>query len=169
MISRQLVEGVKDEASLLALLQTSEVNGGLGWQVSGEFAFEETPEIAQGVKGEAKARVSRLIPSGTEGEWLILLAEFDQDFKRRDLREILRSLRAYARETAKFPDHTGYGDTLFIVANPGYQEVRFVLFQQQEGRQARIRLFGWSVGELGRTLLEHNLPKLRWSQLANWA
>lgn len=169
MISRRLVEGVQDEASLLALLQTSEVNGGLGWPVSGEFAFEETPEIAQGVKGEAKARVSRLIPSGTEGEWLILLAEFDQDFKRRDLREILRSLRAYARETAKFPDHTGYGDTLFIVANPGYQEVRFVLFQQQEGRQARIRLFGWSAGELGRTLLEHNLPKLRWSQLANWA
>lgn len=168
MISRRLVEGVIDEASLLALVQTSEVNGGLGWQVSGEFAFEETPEIAQGVKGEAKARVSRLIPSGTEGEWLILLAEFDQDFKRRDLREILRSLRAYARETAKFPDHTGYGDTLFIVANPGYQEVRFVLFQQQEGRQARIRSFGWSKGEIGRTLLQHNLPGVYWSQLLSW-
>lgn len=168
MISRRLVEGVQDEDSLLVLLKTAQENGGLGWQVSGEFAFEETPEIAQGVQGEAKARVSRLIPSGTDGEWLILLAEFDQDFKRRDLREILRSLRAYARETAKFPDHTGYGDTLFIVANPGYQEVRFVLFQQQEGRQARIRSFGWSKGEIGRTLLQHNLPGVYWSQLVSW-
>ncbi len=168
MISRQLVEGVKNEATLIALLSTPEEDGGLGWPVSGEFAFDSVPEIAQGVRGEAKARVSRLIPSGTEGEWLVLLAEFDQDFKRRDLREILRSLRAYARETAKFPDHTGYGDTLFIVANPGYQEVRFVLFQQQEGRQARIRSFGWSQGEIGRTLLQHNLPGVCWSQLLSW-
>jgi type I restriction-modification system DNA methylase subunit len=172
MISRRLVEGVSDEASLLALLNTSQESGGLGWPVSSEFAFEDVPEIAFGAKKVGKVRISRLVGTGQAGEWLVLLAEFENAYARRDLREILRSLKAHIRATGKFADFSGHADTLFIAVKPGetsgYQDVRFVLFQQQEGRQAKIRSFGWTKDDIGRTLLEHNLPGLTWSNLQQW-
>lgn len=93
---------------------------------------------------------------------------------RRDLRELLRSLRAYARQTAKFPDHTGLGDTIFIVAAPaydaapGYEDLRFVLFEEQEKRVPRIRSFGWRREFVGRTVLTHNLERLHWSNRGAW-
>lgn len=169
MINRTLVENVRDQDSLLKLLKTAEGNGGLGWPVDPEFAFDEVPEIAQGVKGDGKVRVSRLIPAGVEHERLVILAEFERPYLRRDLRELLRSLRAYARQTAKFPDHTGLGDTIFIVAAPGYDDLRFVLFEERQSGQPKLRAFGWNKDFLGRTVLTHNLPKLTWDRRLNWA
>ncbi len=169
MINKTLVENVRDEESLIALLSIPEDRGGLGWPVDSEFAFDEIAEIAQGVKGDGKVRVSRLVPAGAAGERLIILAEFERPFLRRDLRELLRSLRSYARQSGKFPDHTGLGDTIFVVAAPGFKDVRFVLFEERQSGQPKLRSFGWKQSFVGRTVLTHNLPKLVWEKRLTWA
>lgn len=169
MINRDLVVNVNDQTSLLELLRTNESRGGLGWPIAPEFAFEEVPEIADGIPGNAKVTVSRLIPAGVENEHLVILAEFDQEYVRRDLREILRSLRRYIRESAKFADYTGLGDTVFIVAAPDYGDLRFVLFEERANRQPQIKSFGWRKEFVGRTVLTHNLDRLHWASRAQWS
>lgn len=176
---KALVAAVKDEDSLAALLRE-----GLGWPVALEFAFQEVPDVAQGVKSNI-AKVSRLIPASLEDEHLIVLAEFDGPYVRRDLRELLTSLRRHMRTTGEFEGHTGFGDTIFIVSSPQtpplpdasaqgggrggeYGDVRFVLFEEQDGRQPRIRSFGWNAREIGRTLITHNLDGLRWDRRDKW-
>ena len=166
---KDLVDAVQDRSSLADLLKV-----GLGWPVDPEEAFQEEPEIAQGVKFGSEVSVSRLVPAGVEGERLILLAEFSQPYVRRDLRELLRSLKGIIRETGRFEDHTGIGDTIFIVAAPSdkdaspFADVRFVLFEEQEKRVPRIRSFGWRREFIGRTVLTHNLERLEWSARVNW-
>ncbi|MCZ8139537.1 MAG: Eco57I restriction-modification methylase domain-containing protein [Armatimonadota bacterium] len=161
MIERRLVEGVKDEATLIALLETSQANGGLGWPVQTEFPFEDRPEIALGVKG-ASCMVKSLVPESSDDPRLFLLVEFTEPYLRRDLREILASLRRYTRQTGVWDGKRGTSDTIFVVASPGYADVRFVRFEEQRNRPPRIRTFGWSRELVGRTVLTHNLERLRW-------
>lgn len=161
MISRRLVEGVQDEATLIALLSTPEEDGGLGWPVIPEFPFEDRPEIALGVKG-ASCMVKSLVPESSDDPRLFLLVEFTEPYLRRDLREILASLRRYTKQTGVWDGKRGTHDTIFVVASPGYADVRFVRFEEQRSRPPRIRTFGWSRELVGRTVLTHNLERLRW-------
>ncbi|GMV88988.1 MAG: hypothetical protein AMXMBFR81_19190 [Chthonomonas sp.] len=159
MTLKQRVERVHDQDSLVELLRD-----GVGWPVDPEFAFFEVPEIAAGVKSDSAVTVSQLVPASAEDKHLIVLAEFEKHYVRRDLLELLRSLRSHMRATGKFEGHTGIGDTVFIVAAPKYEDVRFVLFEERERRKARIRSFGWRSEFVGRTVLTHNLERLKWQQ-----
>lgn len=165
---KQLLQKVADQGSLTDLLKTREESGGLGWPVDIELPFQLEPEIAAGVKGDGQVTVSRLIPAASDENQLVLLAEFERPYVRRDLRELLSSVRRHIRTTGRFEDHTGLGDTLFIVAAPGYDDVRFVLFEERQGRQPRIRSFGWRKEFIGRTVLTHNLGRLRWRNRLQW-
>lgn len=159
MTLKQRVERVHNQDSLVELLRE-----GLGWPVDPEFAFSEVPEIAAGVKSDSAVTVSQLVPATAEDKHLIVLAEFEKPYVRRDLLELLRSLRSHMRATGKFQGYTGIGDTLFIVAAPDYEDVRFVLFEDRERRKARIRSFGWRREFVGRTVLTHNLERLKWQE-----
>ena len=165
---RDLLLAVKDQEGLVALLRTREQSGGLGWPVDPDDAFQVEPEIAKGVSGGGQVTVSRLIPATSDERRLILLAEFERPYVRRDLRELLASTRRLIRATGRFADHTGLGDTVFIVAAPGYADVRFVLFEERERRLPRIRSFGWQREFIGRTVLTHNVGRLLWSDRQIW-
>lgn len=154
---KALVAAVHDSDSLCDLLRA------LDWPVLQEFPFQDQPEIAHGVKG-ASCRVQSLIPASADDPRLFLLVDFHEHYVRRDLREVLASLRRYTRDTAKWHGKTGTGDTIFVVASPGYEDVRFVLFEEQDRRLPRIRSFGWRHEFIGRTVLTHNLERLRWGQ-----
>lgn len=158
---KPLVAAVQDSDSLCDLLRA------LGWPILPEFPFDEQPEIAHGVKG-ATCTVRSLVPASSDDPRLFLLVEFHEPYVRRDLREILSSLRRYTRDTGKWEGKSGTGDTIFVVASPGYEDVRFVLFEEQDRRLPRIRSFGWRREFIGRTVLTHNLERLRWDERAHW-
>ncbi len=168
MIDRQLLLNCTDQDGLIVLLSTPENEGGLGWPVDRDAPFQVEPEIAEGVKGDGRVTVSRLIPPAADENRLVLLAEFDRPYIRRDLRELLTSLRRHIRSTGRFPDTTGFGDTVFIVASPTYEDIRFVLFEERERRLPRIRSFGWRREFVGRTVLTHNLERLCWCDRSDW-
>ena len=168
MIDRSLLFNVKDQETLVELLKTGEDRGGLGWPVDTDEPFQLEPEIAAGVKGDGQVTVSRLIPASADERQLVLLAEFERPYIRRDLRELLSSVRRHIRTTGRFEDHTGLGDTVFIVAAPGYEDVRLVLFEEHERRLPRIRSFGWRKEFIGRTVLTHNLGRLLWNDRLRW-
>ena len=168
MIDRTLLLDVVDQDSLVNLLKTREDRGGLGWQVDADDTFDMEPDIAAGVKGDGSVKISRLVRSSNEQERLILLAEFERPYVRRDLRELLSSVRREIREKGRFADHAGLGDILFIVVSPGYEDLRFVLFEERERRLPRIRSFGWRKELVGRTVLTHNLNRLVWSDQPGW-
>lgn len=157
---KKLVEAVKDQDSLVELLIQ-----GLGWSLHPEFQFDETPEIAKDVKG-TKCQTFHLVGDFQDTE--VFLVEFAAEYVRRDLRELLSSLRKLIKETAKFKGTEGLGDAIFIVATPGYEDIRFVLFEHQEKRLPRIKSFGWRKKHAGRTVLTHNLARLRWEDQENW-
>jgi hypothetical protein len=157
---KKLVEAVKDQDSLVELLTQ-----GLGWSLHPEFQFDETPEIAKDVKG-TKCQTFHLVGDFQDTE--VFLVEFAAEYVRRDLRELLSSLRKLIKETAKFKGTEGLGDAIFIVATPGYEDIRFVLFEHQEKRLPRIKSFGWRKKHAGRTVLTHNLARLRWEDQENW-
>ncbi|MBM3496180.1 MAG: hypothetical protein FJX72_17945, partial [Armatimonadetes bacterium] len=73
-----------------------------------------------------------------------------------------RLVRAHLRQTGRIGDTTT-DRLLFMCAGPSYEELRFVRFTQQEGRQPRICSFGWEHARAGetRTVREMCLPKLR--------
>lgn len=168
MTDRKLLEAVSDRDSLTALLQAPENQGGLGWPVDPEAAFSFEPEITAGVQGNGSVEVRRLVPASVDEPYLILLAEFEKPYLRRDLRELLTSLRRHARETGRFEDKAGTGDTIFIVASPKYEDVRFVLFEEREKGLPKIRSFGWRKEFIGRTVLTHNLDRLTRSNHGGW-
>lgn len=184
MIEPSLLHNVKDQDTLVNLLRTREENGGLGWPVDPTDPFQLEPEIAKGVKGDSQVTVSRLIPPSSDRGRLVLLAEFERPYVRRDLRELLASVRRHIRATGRFADHTGLLDTLFIVtaknseqtakkdskqdSEEDYEDVRFVLFEEGERRLPRIRSFGWQREFVGRTVLTHNLGRLTWSDRQSW-
>jgi hypothetical protein len=168
MINRNLLEGVTDSDGLVKLLGTPESHGGLGWPIDQDFAFYAEPEISDGIKGDGRVKVSSLVPIGEEGEKLVVLAEFERNYIRRDLRELLTSLRRQIRTTGRWSTYDGLGDTVFIVVSPGYEDVRFVLFEDAAIRLPRIRSFGWRQEFIGRTVLTHNLEKLSWNYRLAW-
>ncbi len=162
MSLRDLVQQVKDEPSLIKLLQE-----GLGWPIlDNEKATRRQAQIAEGVNfagGEVSVR--RLRPIDATDTRPVFIVDFEGSiYLRRDLRALLRSVRRFEERSAEV-GATGVGDTLFIVAQQGWSDVRFVLFEEQERRLPRIRSFGWEKSDVvGRTVLTHNLACLRWGE-----
>ena len=111
---------------------------------------------------DVKANVSQIVPFGADDPYPVMLVETNGEFKRSQLREILRGVRADMRNRARFQGKS-ISDIVFIVASNGYQDMRFCRFIEQEGRQPRLQAFGWARGEEGatRTLREINLPALK--------
>lgn len=167
-LMKQLLQKVYDQESLVELLKTREHEGGLGWPVDPDVPFQLDTEITAGVKGDGMVSVSRLVRAADDEKLLVLLAEFERPYVRRDLRGLLSSVRREIRIKGRFPDHTGLGDTLFIVVTPGYEDVRFVLFEEREQKLPRIRSFGWRKEYIGRTVLTHNLERLLWNERSRW-
>lgn len=171
MIDKRLLESVRDVDTLVDLFRGDEPSG-LGWKIKDpEFAFEDVSEIAKGLK--IPVTVSRLIPTSAEDKRLILLAEFQSNYKRSDLRSLLVSLRRHNKLTARWSEFSGIDDTIFIVTylregQSGYADVRFVYFSELPGRQPTIRSFGWKPGEPTRTIREWNLPRLAASSKMPW-
>ena len=111
---------------------------------------------------DVKANVSQIVPFGADDPYPVMLVETNGEFKRSQLREILRGVRADMRNRARFQGKS-ISDIVFIVASNGYQDMRFCRFIEQEGRQPRLQAFGWARGEEGatRTLRQVNLPALK--------
>jgi methylase of polypeptide subunit release factors len=111
---------------------------------------------------DVKANVSQIVPFGADDPYPVMLVETNGEFKRSQLREILRGVRADMRNRARFQGKS-ISNIIFIVASNGYQDMRFCRFIEQEGRQPRLQAFGWTRGEEGatRTLREVNLPALK--------
>jgi hypothetical protein len=161
------LRGVRDAAGLLALLGGRD----LGWPVDGnpdDDFFVET-ELVEQLSG-TPALVRSLVAERTDEEWLVLLVEFQGHYLRRDLRNLLASVRRHDRFTERF---AGREKTLFVVTMPaseadGYGDMRFVRFVERRGSAAEIRSFGWTRGDVGRTVVTHNLPLLAWSNRDHW-
>lgn len=157
---KQLVEQVRDRETLLDLLRN-----GLGWELHPEFATDPLPEVEASFQGPT-CRVFEL--NIQDAPYRVLLVEFGAPYRRKNLRDMLASVRALLRTTGRFAGTLGVGDTVFLVASPAYADVRFVLFEDREGRQPKIRSFDLDPRAVGRTLLDFNLVGLRWSELGCW-
>jgi hypothetical protein len=146
---------VSDRAGLFGLLRQK-----LGWpSVDPEDPF--TYEVKLDGR-DVKAHVSQIVPFGADDPHPVMLVETVGEFKRGQLREILRGVRADMRNRARFQGKS-ISDIVFIVASDGYQDMRFCRFVEQDGRQPKLQAFGWTRGEEGatRTLREVNLPALK--------
>lgn len=155
-ITTDALATVTDRESLYAFLRDS-----LGWPVDPDDPFTyDLPDVNDAASG--KAKVGRIVPFTGNDPYVIMLAEFDSEIRRGDLRRILQAIRKEVRERAAY-GQPGTEDFVFVCAAPGYSGIRFAQFREREGKQPRLRIFGWdrdSVFET-RTLREVNLPVLR--------
>ncbi len=154
-ISSEDLKLVSDRAGLFRLLRQK-----LGWpSVDPEDPF--TYDVRLDGR-DVKANVSQIVPFGADDPHPVMLVETDGEFKRGQLREILRGVRADMRKRARFQGKS-ISDIVFIVASDGYRDMRFCRFLEQDGRQPKLQAFGWARGEedATRTLREVNLPALK--------
>ncbi len=150
------LRGVHDRESLFAVLEQ------LGWKVSAEDTFTYDVPLAS-TDNKLPVTVSRIPPFSGDDPYALVLAEFESEFKRTDLREILRAVRAHIRKTGAFPLEQP-DQIVFVCATRGYKGVRFARFEQiGDKAQPRLRVFGWDSDQEGgmATLLRINLEALR--------
>jgi len=97
--------------------------------------------------------------------WGIFLVEFtDERIYRTALREILRGLVASRRRDSQLPSWQ-HENLLFICATRDYERITFAHFRGEKMQKARLATFGWQRDSAYlRTLLEFNLPALRWPE-----
>jgi len=146
---------VCDRAGLFQLLRNK-----LGWpSVDPQDPFTYDIRLNE---CNVKANVSQIVPFGADDPYPVMLVETIGEFKRSQLREILRGVRADMRNRSRFQGKS-ISAIVFIVATKEYQDIRFCRFIEQEGRQPKLQAFGWTRGEEGstRTLREVNLPALK--------
>jgi len=158
VIPIEALDAVRNRETLFAFLRDQ-----LGWPVDPEDTFTYQ---GPSVPGETAARVEvrRLVPFSAQDHFVIMLAEFQTDFRRTDLREILRAIRKEMRTRAAYQGK-GLEEVIFLCATRGYQGLRFAHFREQEGRQPKLSVFGWERENIAatRTLREVNLPALHLS------
>jgi type I restriction-modification system DNA methylase subunit len=149
------LKAIHDRGSLFSFL-----NNVLNWPTDAEDPF--TYEIKVINAPSVKADVTQIVPFTGADAYRIYLVESDQPIRRRDLRESLRLVRAHMRQTGQAADMTS-DRFLFVCSGRSYDEIRFVRFTQQDGRQPRICSFGWERDrvEETRTVREMCLPCLR--------
>ncbi len=152
------LEQVRDSASLFDFLGRS-----LGWPVSAEDTFTYAEPLLQSGAGAEtpSVQVSRLLPFGADDKFLILLAEWQTPLRRVELREILQKVRARIRSAGAYGGRA-LNEIVFVCPAQDYGAVWFAHFEEQDGRQPRLQVFGWEQSrvEATRTLREINLPAL---------
>jgi hypothetical protein len=148
------LEQVTDRTSLFAFLHRK-----LGWPLEPEdtFTYEE-PLLGGAIP---RVHVSRIPPFGASDPFLLLLAEWETPLRRTELREILRNVRARIRAEGAYGGRA-LDEIVFVCPAEAYQSVLFAHFEEREGRQPRLEVFGWEAARLDatRTLREFNLPAL---------
>ena len=153
-ISPHDLEQVTDRASLFAFLHRT-----LGWPLEPEdtFTYEE-PLLGGAIP---RVQVSRIPPFSASDPFLLLLAEWETPLRRTELREILRAVRARIRTQGAYGGRA-LDDIVFVCPAEAYGSVLFAHFEEREGRQPRLEVFGWEAARLDatRTLREFNLPAL---------
>ena len=110
-------------------------------------------------RGRLSVRFRRL---GLSDPFALLLVEFETHFRRGDLRDILRAVRANVKQRAAYGGKA-LDDIVFVCATEKYGGVRFVHFEAQDGgRQPKMRVFGWDCDQPDgmRTLRDVNLKCL---------
>lgn len=154
-IPKEALEGIRNRETLYGFLKES-----LGWRVDPEDTFTyQGPQL--GGDTAARVEVGQIIPFTGDDPFPIILAEFSEGFRRRDLREVLRAIKADQRTMAKYqgqkPD-----EFIFICPTDRYRSIRFAHFKEQDKRQPKLSVFGWDADSIDetRTLREYNLPKL---------
>jgi hypothetical protein len=155
-ISEQALYAVGDRASLFAFLHDQ-----LGWPVDPDDTFTYTDPLLHGDVA-TRAEVSQIVPFTTGDPYTIMLVEFETQFRRTDLREILRRMREEIRKRAKYGGRK-LDEIVFVCATESYGGIRFARFEEQAGSQPRMSVFGWDRSQPGsmRTLQEFNLPALK--------
>lgn len=146
---------VVDRSGLFRLLRNK-----LGWpSVDPEDPFTYDVKLDG---RDVKANVSQIVPFGADDPHPVMLVETDGAFRRSELREILRGVRAEMRNRARYQGKN-VADIVFVVAADGYRDIRFCRFTEQDGRQPKLQSFGWMRGEedATRTLREVNLPLMK--------
>jgi hypothetical protein len=105
------------------------------------------------------------VPFTPNDEFVILLVEFQTQFQRTKLREILVAVRKAIRTRAQYQNRP-LDNILFVCAVNNYQGVRFARFTSREGQQPKLSVFGWdrSTSQGVHTLLEYNLRALTMNQ-----
>lgn len=114
--------------------------------------------------------VRQLRPLREEGQpWGIFLVEFtDERVYRTALRQVLRGLVPSRRRDSALPAWR-HENLLFICSTRDYQQFTFAHFrsvaQVANLRHTRLSTFSWRQADPRvRTLLQHNLPALRWPE-----
>lgn len=150
------LERVRDRETLFAFLHEQ-----LGWPLDPEDTFTYPGPPVPGERA-VRVEVTRLVPFTAQDPFVIMLAQFETDFRRTDLREILRNIRKEMRTRDAYQGK-GLEEVIFLCATHGYQGLRFAHFREQEGRQPKLSVFGWERDNLAatRTLCGVNLPALR--------
>ena len=153
-ISESALQAVQDRTTLFHFIQTTML-----WPVLDEpdaepFVYER-PELCGDVQ------VSQIVPFQEGDPFLILLAEFQTDFKRTELRDILRRIHQDNRLTGSYSSRS-LEEIIFVCPTQNYGGVSFAHFVQREGTSPRLAVFGWDKGHLHetRTLRQINLPAL---------
>ena len=154
-IPEAVLHSIHDRASLYAFLHDY-----LAWPVDPEDTFTyQGPQLHEDIA--ARAQVSQIVPFTVGDPFTIMLVEFETQFRRTDLREILRRMREEIRKRAQYNGRK-MDEIVFVCATENYGGLRFVRFEEQAGRQPKMSLFGWDRALPGgtRTLQEFNLPAL---------
>ncbi len=135
----------------------------LNWPLDPEDTFTYDEPEAVG-RAAAKAEVSRLVNFSAADPFVIFLVEFRAGFSRTALREILRGVRRRIRERAAY-NTVSLDEIVFVCATENYGGLRFAHFEEQEGKQPRLRVFGFDRADIGEThtLRKENLSRLRLS------
>ena len=156
-IEREILSTVQDRESLFRFLKEK-----LNWEVQPEDPFTYDVAALDGT-GCGQVRVSQIVPFQSDAPFVILLAEFENDFRRTTLREILKNLKQQMRREGRYPG-TGLEDIILICTSGQYRHVRFAHFEEREGRQPSLAVFGWDRDdpEKTRTVRELNLSKLEY-------
>ncbi len=153
-IAEEQLVAVRSRESLYAFLKHT-----LNWPTDPSDTF--TYRVDAPGASPVAADVTQIVPFTGEDPYRIYLVETRSPIRRRDLRESLRQVRAHLRSTGRIND-TPLDRLLFVCGGPNYDEIRFVKFTQQKGRQPRICSFGWerARAQETRTVREMCLPKL---------
>ena len=153
-IAEDALRGVHDRPSLFQFLRQQ-----LRWIVDAEDTFTYDAQSPLGLEGTV--RVSQIPRFGESDPFVLMLAEFQTELKRADLRKILQGIRQDDRVTRRYGGRSPE-DIIFLCPTRDYQGVSFAHFVQREGRSARLAVFGWDKAHLHetRTLRQINLPAL---------
>ena len=155
-IAKESLASIHNRETLFAFL-----NKTLSWPLDHKDTFTYADSRLSS-NAEAKVQVRRIVPYGADDPFVIMLCEFETQFRRAELREILRRIREQMRTQGQYPNKSLQG-IIFICAINNYSGFSFAHFQQRDNKQPKLSTFGWETDsvEETRTLLEFNLPALK--------